>query len=340
MTSKTPQGLLIYTLGDPHSINVEALLRVVLPVAKRRPIVVIGSQWQVEYQARLLCIELPVFQVIQSLKDKGLRDAASGLFLLDPLPQTGNSAPDTLSAEVCGELAVAALRLVPKEHSSKMAVLSGPIDKHSANLAGFKHPGQTEFFEELWQGKAIMLLAGPKLRVALVTNHLPLSEIAKTISSDLIQKKLAILTTGLRDLYSIPQPRIAVCGLNPHCGDHGLFGTEEAGIILPAIEASRQMFPDTQFDGPLPADTIFYRAVQGDFDAVLAMYHDQGLGPLKTVHFDDAVNVSLGLKYLRVSPDHGPAKDLYGIGGGKVSWSSFKAALDLCENYLDRTSEV
>ena len=179
-----------------------------------------------------------------------------------------------------------------------------------------------------------MLLAGPKLRVGLATNHLPLKDVPKAMTQPLILRKLAIFAEGLRNIYGITHPKIAVCGLNPHCGDRGLFGSEEIEIIRPAIEAFQNNFAWTTVSGPLPADTVFHSAAQGLFDGVLAMYHDQGLGPLKTIHFDTAVNVSVGLRNLRVSPDHGPAASLY--GKGTASMKSFTAAFDLCEKWLEQ----
>jgi 4-hydroxythreonine-4-phosphate dehydrogenase len=215
----------------------------------------------------------------------------------------------------------------------KLAVVTGPVDKYALDQVGFGFPGQTEFFESLWQAPAVMTLAGPKLRVGLVTNHHAIRHVPSMITADLIVKRLLLFAQTLKELFRIPSPTIGVCGLNPHASDQGKFGHEEGSIIAPAIAKAQALLPHVKIIGPLPADTVFYRAFQGHYDGVLAMYHDQGLGPLKTVHFDEAVNVSGGLPHLRVSPDHGPASDLF--LKGQASSKSLRAALELARNYVE-----
>ena len=324
--------MLICTLGDPLSINCEAVIKTVLPISVRRPVVIIGSKWQLEHQAAQLGLELPEIAVLQHPGDARF----PGVFLLDSLPTIGHEEPHSLSPRDRGNLMKAALNSVPTDlEGIRFAVLTAPINKACAASAGFDFPGQTEFFEHHWRGESVMLLAGPKLRVALATNHLPIAKVPESLSEDLIVRKLKTLCFGLTRVFGIDKPRVAVCGLNPHCGDGGLFGQEDIEIIAPAVADAQKQLPWASISGPIPADTAFYRAYQGQFDAVLAMYHDQGLGPLKIVHFDDAVNVTLGLKHLRVSPDHGPAADLYGTG--RASLASFRSAVALCERWLDQT---
>ena len=231
----------------------------------------------------------------------------------------------------------AAPAAVPTKPLNSQILDKSAVANYSDLIAN--HVSQFKYYprmavEHHWQGEALMLLAGPKLRVGLATNHLPLKDVPKAMTQPLILRKLAIFAEGLRNIYGITHPKIAVCGLNPHCGDRGLFGSEEIEIIRPAIEAFQNNFAWTTVSGPLPADTVFHSAAQGLFDGVLAMYHDQGLGPLKTIHFDTAVNVSVGLRNLRVSPDHGPAASLY--GKGTASMKSFTAAFDLCEKWLEQ----
>ena len=214
-----------------------------------------------------------------------------------------------------------------------LAVVTGPIDKYAAKCAGYSFPGQTEFFADLWQTPAIMILAGPQLRVGLATNHLALRDVPGSLTQRLIVDKLLLLSQSMREIYGIATPRIAVCGLNPHASDQGLFGDEEARVIVPAItEARLHLGKSATLVGPVPADTAFYFGYKGEFDCVLAMYHDQGLGPLKTVHFDNAVNISGGLRHFRVSPDHGPASDLY--LRGRASPASLVQAINLAVSYL------
>ncbi|MCX6124151.1 MAG: 4-hydroxythreonine-4-phosphate dehydrogenase PdxA [Proteobacteria bacterium] len=321
--------MLICTLGDPLSINCEAVIKAVLPLAARRPVVIIGSKWQLEHQAAQLGLELPKIASIQHPANARF----PGVFLIDPFPAIGRATPQSLSLSDRGNLMTAALNAVPDDlEGIRFAVLTAPINKACAASVGFNFPGQTEFFEHHWRGDSIMLLAGPKLRVALTTNHLPIAKVSESLNEDLIVRKLKVLCLGLSQVFGIKKPRVAVCGLNPHCGDGGLFGHEDVKIIAPAVADAQQQLPWAFISGPISADTAFYRAYQGQFDAVLAMYHDQGLGPLKIVHFDDAVNVTLGLKHLRVSPDHGPAADLYGTG--RASITSFRSAVALCERWL------
>jgi 4-hydroxythreonine-4-phosphate dehydrogenase len=318
---------IIYTCGDPLSINVEAFLKVIAPA--RRPhdtIIGIGSKGQLAFQSRLLNIKYPEFSFI----DRVHHANKPGLFWIDSSPESRDIDPRQLNEQERGTIAKASLDTVPTHANEPMAILTAPIDKKSISIAGFKFPGQTEYFEHLWSSQAVMMLAGPKLRVALATNHLKLSDVTGALTSDVIFKKIELIHKSCQKLLKIAQPRIAVCGLNPHCGDHGLFGSEETSIIAPAI--TRAIETNINASGPYPADTVFYRAFRGDFDVVLAMYHDQGLGPLKSLHFDEAVNISMGLPHLRVSPDHGPAADLFLTG--RANFTSFENARDLCFSWL------
>lgn len=232
----------------------------------------------------------------------------------------------------------------------KLAVLSAPICKYEAQLAGFQYPGQTEYFEHLWQDQGVMVLTGDRLTVGLLTNHLALRQVPEMITVELVVRKACQFfktLIGLRQEsisrggHPSPASRVALCGLNPHRSDQGMFGDEEARVLVPAIQMlhdSPQLAQCSRRLGrPLEvvlesADTAFYKALRGEYIGVLACYHDQGLGPLKTVHFDSAVNVTGGLRHLRVSPDHGPARDLY--GRGQASSQSFAAALKICMQYL------
>jgi 4-hydroxythreonine-4-phosphate dehydrogenase len=191
------------------------------------------------------------------------------------------------------------------------AMVTAPISKEVIASGGFAYPGHTELLEETCAaGRAVMLLVGRGLRVGLATIHCALREVPDKLSSDGISAVLAIMRDDLVHRFAIPAPRIAVCGLNPHAGEGGRFGDEERRVIAPAIEAARAR--GVEATGPFAADSLFHRAVAGEFDAVLAMYHDQGLGPLKTWAFGKAVNVTLGLPIVRTSVDHGTAFDIAG----------------------------
>jgi 4-hydroxythreonine-4-phosphate dehydrogenase len=185
------------------------------------------------------------------------------------------------------------------------AIVTAPISKEILARGGFGYPGHTELLqEEAGRGRAVMLLVGGSLRVALVTLHCALREVPDLVTEARVLETLDVVHVDLRRQFGIPTPRIAVCGLNPHAGEGGRFGREEIEAIAPGVQAT----------GPFAADSLFHRAASGEFDAVLGMYHDQALGPLKLHAFGRAVNVTLGLPILRTSVDHGTAFDIAGRG--------------------------
>jgi 4-hydroxythreonine-4-phosphate dehydrogenase len=193
------------------------------------------------------------------------------------------------------------------------AMVTGPISKEITARAGFTFPGHTELLQEIAGAeRAVMLLAGGRLRVALATIHCPLREVPGRISPKGLLEILRVIDAGLRRRFAIASPRVAVCGLNPHAGEGGRFGEEERLQIAPAVERARA--EGIQAVGPLSADSLFHRAALGEFDCVLAMYHDQGLAPLKLHAFGRAANVTLGLPFVRTSVDHGTAFDIAGRG--------------------------
>ena len=204
------------------------------------------------------------------------------------------------------------------------AVVTGPVNKKGLAGVGYDFPGQTEFFASRWNGEPVMAFAGGKMTVGLVTWHIPLSEVPKSITGADIRRTVLALV-ALRTKLGDRRPRIAVCGLNPHAGEGGLLGKEDDAVIRPAVEALRAEGHDVV--GPLPGDTIFHRHLQGEFAAVAAIYHDQGLAPLKAVDFSTSANLSLGLKHVRTSPDHGTAYDI--AGRGEADRGSFDSALRL-----------
>jgi 4-hydroxythreonine-4-phosphate dehydrogenase len=193
------------------------------------------------------------------------------------------------------------------------AIVTAPLSKESLNLAGYPYPGQTEFLaEKTGAADVVMVLLSQNFRVGLATTHCAVKDVAEKLSREHILRKLTILHEDLRTRYRIAEPRIAVCALNPHAGEAGLFGDEEIRIIAPAISDAREA--GIAAVGPFPADTLFARVDQQKFDAYLAMYHDQGLIPLKLKSFGRAVNYTAGLPIIRTSPDHGTAFDIAGKG--------------------------
>lgn len=197
------------------------------------------------------------------------------------------------------------------------ALVTNPIAKHVVRQAGFAHPGHTEHLAHLarargHQAKPVMMLAAPALRVAPVTIHVALKDVPGLLTEELIIDTAEVLVNGLQRLFGLERPRLAVAGLNPHAGEDGLFGREEIEIIAPAV-AKLKAF-GYAVTGPHAADSLFHERARQGYDAVLAMYHDQALIPLKTLAFDQGVNVTLGLPFIRTSPDHGVAFDIAGTG--------------------------
>ena len=205
------------------------------------------------------------------------------------------------------------------------AIVTGPISKESWSLGGFKWPGHTELLAFRTKAKRhSMMFSSPRLRVALATAHLPLMDVRNVLTIGKVYDPIDLGHQFCRQL-GIGKPRIAVCGLNPHAGENGMFGDEETRIIRPAIEAAKRIGIDAH--GPFPGDTVFIGAAAGDWDLVVAMYHDQGLIPVKLLGWDKAVNVTVGLPIVRTSPDHGTAFDI--AGQGRASEGSMKAAIEL-----------
>ena len=213
-------------------------------------------------------------------------------------------------------------------------LVTAPISKALWQASGHAYPGHTELLAALTHTAEVrMMLAGKQLRVILVTTHLPLAQVPHVLSCGRIEKTITLAAAHLRRFCGLPQPRLAVAGLNPHAGESGAFGDEEQRLIQPAVEQARST--GCNVVGPLPADTVFVRAVRGEFDAVICQYHDQALIPLKLLSWEDGVNVTLGLPIIRTSPDHGTALDI--AGHNKASPRSMQAALRLAVEMTQRT---
>jgi 4-hydroxythreonine-4-phosphate dehydrogenase len=208
-------------------------------------------------------------------------------------------------------------------------VVTGPVSKAQLARIGYGFPGQTEFFAARWGGDPVMAFCGGRLRVVLATWHVPLMSVASLLTPAVLQRAVAAAADLARS-DGVAAPRIAVCGLNPHAGEEGLLGSEERDRLDPILAGLRGAYPG--LSACLPGDTVFGRALRGEFDVTVALYHDQGLAPLKTIDFDEAVNVTLGLPYVRTSPDHGTA---YGIAGrGAASANSFTHAVAVAQRLL------
>lgn len=208
-------------------------------------------------------------------------------------------------------------------------VVTGPVSKARLATVGYAFPGQTEFFAERWGGEPVMAFCGGRLRVALLTWHIPLRDVGGHLTRAKFERTVRAID-ALARADGVHEPRIAVCGLNPHAGEDGLLGDEELTIIDPILDPLRAVFPG--LSRTQPGDTVFARQLRGEFDGVVALYHDQGLAPLKTVDFDESVNVTLGLPFVRTSPDHGTA---FGIAGkGSASTTSFANAVNVARRLI------
>ena len=215
-------------------------------------------------------------------------------------------------------------------------IVTAPLDKHALHLGGFEDAGHTELLSRVTGSPTAMMLAsrtspgGHPLRVVLVTTHIPLSDVTRSLTREAIARTARITRTGLQEWYGIPAPRLALCALNPHAGDGGRFGHEDDTVLGPAAR-------EHELSGPIPADTVFVRAMRGEFDAVIAPYHDVGMTAIKVAAFGHAVNVTLGLPFPRTSPDHGTALDI--AGKGVADPSSMIEAMLVCSEIVARIEQ-
>lgn len=237
-----------------------------------------------------------------------------------PSPATTEGrARDARAGRLAG-LAVARAVALARD-GAVQGIVTAPIDKAALLAGGHDFPGHTEMLAALTGCEVAMMLASARLRVVLATTHLALRDVPAAVTEAAIARTAAVTRAGLRDWFGLEAPRIALCALNPHAGDHGRFGDEDDRVLAPAARAAG-------LAGPFPADTVFVRALRGEFDAVIAPYHDVGMTAIKVASFGEAVNVTLGLPFPRTSPDHGTALDI--AGRGVADAGSMGAALDLC----------
>ena len=228
-----------------------------------------------------------------------------------------------------GEAVVRAVQLA--QAGEVDGIVTAPLDKHALLLGGYDYPGHTEMLAELTRSRVAMMLASDRLRVVLATTHIALRDVPRAVTPQAIVETAQITREGLRDWFGISTPRLALCALNPHAGDHGRFGDEDDRILAPAAR-------EAEIAGPFPADTVFVRAIRGEFDAVIAPYHDVGMTAIKVASFGEAVNVTLGLPFPRTSPDHGTALDI--AGKGLADPSSMIAAILLCAAIVTRKCDA
>jgi len=291
------KSLIGITMGDPGGIGPEVILKALTSPEIRAAAnyVVIGSE-----------------KVLSNISDRVLSDNISVLDLDNftvnnalshkPLPDSGKASVEYILKGL--DLAI---------NGKIDALVTAPISKEAIKLAGYNYAGHTELLKEKTSVEnVVMFMVGKGLRVSFVTTHLAVNEISGAINQENVFSTIQITATGLKTFFGIDQPKIAVCGLNPHCGDGDRFGTEERDVIIPAIERAQEM--GINCHGPLSADTVFNKALNGEFDIVVVQFHDQGAIPIKMHAFDSGVNITLGIPVIRTSPTHGTAFDIAGKG--------------------------
>ncbi len=300
-------ALLAFTCGDPAGIGPEVIAAWLAAHAdEAKTIAVIGpARWLdglVLYGALAVPVGEPSF--VAKLGEPSVEGAHVALSVME------RAAAGTRSGEFSG-------------------VVTGPVSKSWLQKAGYVFPGQTEFFADRWGGEPTMAFCGGRLRVVLLTWHIPLREVPNQLTELSIARAVRA-ADELARAEGVAAPRIGVCGLNPHAGEGGMLGTEERDVLDPALDRLRKTYAGLSRSEP--SDTIFGRSLKGEFDVIVALYHDQGLAPLKTIDFDEAVNVTLGLRHVRTSPDHGTA---FGIAGkGVASGRSFANAVTVARRLI------
>ena len=323
------------SLGDPCGIGPDLVLnawnsreRYKLP-----PFFVVGNRMVLEKRAAQLGINPNFANEIDCQQDP------TRLCVLETTENPNGEPGKPTEADALAAVAAIKLAVECTQEGRSSALVTCPINKKTMYDVGFEHPGHTEYLAELGQQASserihpVMMIAGPELRTVPVTIHTPLKDAIADLTSELIVKTCKITANDLTRFFGIENPRLAISGLNPHAGESGTLGTEDLEVIAPAVKALKDS--GLNIIGPLPADTMFHPAARTGYDAAICMYHDQALIPAKTIGFDDAVNVTLGLPFIRTSPDHGTAYDI--AGTGQANPSSFLASIRLAAEMANRS---
>jgi 4-hydroxythreonine-4-phosphate dehydrogenase len=326
------------TMGEPAGIGAEVIVKALAdPELRRRArYVIYGMNELLHYAADLA--EFDVFWWRDQFTGR-LRSYPHDVVVVDydQYSILGHAvrAPSKMGGEASMRFCLDAIESAKRGLVD--AVVTAPIAKESWKLAGYGYPGHTELFAEKTEARQFaMMFAGGPLKVVLATVHVPLNGRWGKLNIGAVFHPIELVHKALVDWFDIPNPRIAVCGLNPHASENGQFGDEEERIISPAIFMAREQGIDAT--GPYPADTVFLAARDGKYDAVVAMYHDQGLIPVKLLAFDRAVNLTLGLPIIRTSPDHGTAFDI--VGQNRANAGSMRAAIELAVDLARRRIET
>jgi 4-hydroxythreonine-4-phosphate dehydrogenase len=325
------------TMGDPRGIGPEIVAKAFARAAPHdfcTPLV-LGDAQVLSRTVQSMSLGLRVMEV----GEEGLPDIQARVLPVFSLSNlSSGKGPGEIPPEESSRASFAYI-----ERAARMAlegkveaIATAPVSKEAIHGAGISFRGHTEYLAEISGTKEfVMMLAGERLKVALVTTHVPLEAVAKLLTDEKIFSVIGITARGLQEYFHLRPPRIAVAALNPHAGEGGLLGDEEV-IISRAVQRARDL--GFSVSGPLPADSLFHRVQMGEFDAVVCMYHDQGLIPLKLLHFDTAVNVTLGLPFVRTSVDHGVAYDI--AGKGVANSRSMEEAIRLAARMARRKREI
>ena len=314
MTGTKDKPLLGITMGDPAGIGPEVVAKALAGATVRRlcrPLV-IGSFPVMQQAVKNLKLTMNVIRVEGH---EAVSPRRNHLAVLDPLDHHLGRFPRGVATPETGGASVLFIKKAVElaQLGCIDGIVTAPINKEAINMAGCHFPGHTELLADLTktQESGMMIVGGP-LRIMFVTTHVAIKDLPSLLTQAKIEKAIRLAHLALKDLFGIKKPRVGVAALNPHAGEHGLFGDEEARVILPAARSAQAQ--GIRASDPLPADTLFGRAARGEYDGVVALYHDQGLIPLKLVAFGTCVNLTVGLPIIRTSVDHGTAFDIVGKG--------------------------
>lgn len=324
---------LAITMGCPAGIGPEIICRIFADNPETASHCIVVGDKGVLSQAAIMVNQVPA--IVDWTLGTPIQPGTIPVFQVGsplPLPVRWGH-PDAATGTAMGSYIETAVRLVQQGDCS--GIVTCPISKKSLQQAGYPFPGHTEMLASLTGTEHVrMMMTGPRLRVVLVTIHVALAQVSPLLRTEEIVDCIRTTALSLKRDYGIARPRIAVAALNPHAGEGGLFGDEEERIIQPALD---QAAAEAELSGPWPPDTIFHKAASGQYDAVIAMYHDQGLIPFKLLHFADGVNVTLGLPIVRTSVDHGTAYDI--AGRGQADAASLGAAIVMARSIVTHRNQ-
>jgi len=327
---------LALTLGEPAGIGPDIAIAAWLARKAEDvpPFLFVGDAELLTRRARMLGAEV---RTTVSRAEDAVAAFADALPCIGDAPAVAGTPGAIVASDTPAVIASIRAAVALARDGAASAVVTNPVQKKALNAIGFVHPGHTEFLGELSAelfGKPatpVMMLAGPDLRVVPVTVHIPIADVPRALTTGKIVETGRVVADELARRFAIEKPRLAIAGLNPHAGEEGMLGKEDEAVVRPAVDALKSTGIDAT--GPLSADTMFHPEARRAYDAALCMYHDQALIPIKTLAFDEAVNVTLGLPFVRTSPDHGTALAL--AGTGKARATSLIAALKLAREMAD-----